>query len=96
MTSGKTQTIEPSDILAVHFECGNCKAATVVPIAKLDPNLALALAMGRCRYCHTEFGLNPGSSEIHTLLEFTAVIANIAHSMKGRNLHLKLEVGCQE
>lgn len=95
MTSAR-HTIEPSDIVAVHFECGSCKADTVVPIAKLDPNLALGLSTGCCQYCHTEFGLNPGSSEIHTLLEFTAAIANIAHSMKGRNLRLKLEVSSQE
>ena len=96
MTFEKKCLVEPSDIVAVHFECSNCHAVTSVPIASGVSDHAKSLVMSACKLCHTPWGFLPNSAEHKALCEFAYAIEGITEQMKGRNLKLKLEIACPE
>jgi hypothetical protein len=94
MTFERKCLIELTDILAVHFECNNCHATTIIPMTAGVSEHAKSLVMGSCRVCRTPWNLTVGSAEHKALCEFACAIEGIAHQMAGRNLKLKLEIPC--
>jgi hypothetical protein len=95
MTFEKKCFIEIGDVLAVHFECAKCHAATVVPIHGGITEQAQSLVSGSCRFCRTPWGFLPNTPEHQLLIEFTSSLEQLAAHLKGRNLKLRLEVECQ-
>ncbi len=94
MTFEKKCLIEPSDIVAVQYECGHCHAAIVVPIGQLSPDQIGSVALRTCSYCQTASGFSPGTQETNTFLNFNIALAQIAAVLKARNLKLKLDIKC--
>jgi hypothetical protein len=89
--------VEPSDIVAVHFECRQCGAAIVVPIAAGGlTEQANRLAASSCQFCHTPWEFTPNSNEHKLLRDFASALEQIAAQLKGRNLKLNLEIKCPE
>lgn len=50
MTFEKKCLIEVSDIAAVHYECGKCGAATVVPVQRISDEQTAAIALRLCLF----------------------------------------------
>jgi hypothetical protein len=94
MTFEKKCFVQPNDIIAVHFTCAQCGAATVVPIAGGVTEQARRVAASGCQFCHTPWGFHPGSNEHKLLCDFASAIEQIAPYLNGRNLILKLEIKC--
>ena len=92
MTIEQKCVIEPEDIVAIRFECGNCRASVSVPIEAGLQNQAKQAASTSCAFCHTPWGFSPSSSEHMSLIRFATAMEEIARTMKGRNLQLRLEV----
>jgi len=93
MTFEEKSFFEPSDILAVQFECVNCHASVVIPIGKgAAASHATDSAGGSCRFCRTAWDLPPNSMEHKAIMDFVSSLERIAGVMKGRNLKLKVEV----
>ncbi|HEY4742640.1 MAG TPA: hypothetical protein VIH76_18735 [Candidatus Acidoferrales bacterium] len=96
MTFEKKCLIEPSDFISVEYECGNCHAAIVVPIEKLDPNQAASFANTGCTFCNTPSGFQKGTQETNIFLGFIGSIKQIAGVMENRNLKVRLGIKCAE
>jgi homoaconitase/3-isopropylmalate dehydratase large subunit len=96
MTFEKKCLVESADILAVHYECGECHATIVVPIHKGSPQQVMMLAMSKCAYCQTAFGFGVGTSDMERLCAFSEQLQRLNEIMKGKNLKLKLEIKCPE
>jgi len=94
MTFEKKCLVESSDVMAVHFECDNCHASTVVPINAGVSNYAGNIAAGSCGFCHTPWGISSQSEEHQVIFQFATSLERIAATMKGRRLELKLEIKC--
>jgi hypothetical protein len=93
MTVERKCTVEPSDIIAIHFECSKCRAATVIRISG-QGEIALyarSLAGGSCQLCHTQWGF-PNGNEHSKLSNFAEAIETISGVLAGRNLSLRLEI----
>ena len=90
----ETKTLfEPSDIIAVQFECEDCHASNVILIGKGAATLFVQeKVMGSCPHCHTPFGIQPNSQEHKTLFMFVSSLEVIAANMNGRKLKLKVEI----
>jgi hypothetical protein len=96
MTFEKKCLIEPSDIVAVQYECDNCHAATVVPIEKMNADQFASLAMRACPYCQTPSGFQVGTQAMNAFLEFNKSLMQIANAMAGHKLKIRLDVKCPE
>jgi hypothetical protein len=96
MTFEKKCLIETSDIIAVHYECGNCHAATVVPVEKMNPDLFANLAIRACPFCQTPSGFQMGTQAMNAFLEFNVSLIRIASAMEGHNLKLRLSIKCAD
>jgi len=96
MTFEKRCLIETDDIIGVQYECGKCHAAFLVPIGRLNPDQFAAIAMRPCLYCQENTGLQLGTNDMKTFIEFNEALAKIADVMKGRNLKLRLNIKCSE
>ena len=96
MTFEKKCLVEPSDIIAVQFECAQCHGSTTVPIASGVSEHAKRLVMDVCKLCQTPWGLLPNSAEHRALCDFAYAIEGIAKQMEGRNVRLKLEIACPD
>jgi hypothetical protein len=68
MTFDEKCFIEPSDIIAVHYECGHCHAAIVIPTEKLNPDQIGAIAVRPCPYCQAPSGFQPGTAETNSAI----------------------------
>lgn len=88
--------IETADIVGIHYECGHCHAATVIPIEKINPDQVATLATIPCSFCNTATGLNQNSQEMRSFLTFNVALQTIASHMAGRNLKMRLEIKCPE
>jgi hypothetical protein len=95
MTFEKRCTVEASDILAISFECGGCGSAFRVPAEKLATSHMPTL-VSDCVHCHAPSGFKNGTAEYDHLAAFVAGVANLAKTMAGRNLHVKLELRCAD
>jgi hypothetical protein len=96
MTFEKKCLIETGDILSVQYECGNCHAAIVIPVERLDPERSASIAMSACAHCGTPSGFGMSTQEIKAFLAFNSSLRGIAEAMKGRNLRLRLSIKCAE
>jgi hypothetical protein len=96
MTFEKKCLIEPNDIVAVQYECGNCHAAILVPIEKINPDQVASIAMAGCSYCQTPSGFQRNTSEMTALLDFNVSLRRFAELSAGRNLKLRLDIKCVE
>ena len=96
MTFEKKCLIETGDILSVHYECGKCHAAIVVPIEKIDPGYAASLALSACPYCQTPSGFQMSTQEMTAFTDFNSSLRRIASAMSGRNLKLLLSIKCTD
>jgi hypothetical protein len=96
MTFEKKCLIEPSDILAIQYECDNCHAAIVVPIEKMDSDRSAAIAMATCPYCHTPSGFQAGTNDMKVFLEFNSALQQIGKVMIGHNLRIRLDIKCAD
>ncbi len=98
MTFEKKCLVEPSDVIAVHFECNDCHASVVVPLTVTAgvSSHALNTAGMSCQFCHKPWGIIPNSEEHKVISEFTESLEKLAANMKGRRLKLHLEIKCQE
>lgn len=94
MTFEKKCLIEPDDIIAVQYECGNCRAAIIIPIEKLSPDSVASIAVASCRHCQTPSGFQMGTNETKSFLEFSRSLISIAAIMKGHNLKVRLNINC--
>ena len=92
MTAESKWLIDPEDILAVRFECGNCRAAVSVPIKAGISTQVNGIAAGSCRFCKTPWEITPNSAEHKALQQFAAGLEEIAATMEGRPLKVRLEV----
>ena len=96
MTFEKRCLIELSDFISVQYECGKCHAALVVPIDKIDMNLASTYAVRDCHYCNTPTGYTNGTPEVSAFLEFNAALKRFVDLSNGRNLKMRLGIKCSE
>ncbi|HEU0046554.1 MAG TPA: hypothetical protein VFQ43_02965 [Nitrososphaera sp.] len=96
MTFEKKCLIDPSDIVAVRYECDNCHAATSLPIAKIGSNAWAAEVTSKCAHCHTPTKLQDGTTEFNIFMQFNTFLKEIATAMQGRNLKLRLEIKCPD
>ena len=96
VTFEKKCIVEPSDIMAVHFECAHCHAATVVPITGGVTEQAGKIIASSCQFCGTAWGFLPHSNEHKVLHDFASAVEQIAAHLEGRNLKLGLEIRCPE
>jgi hypothetical protein len=96
MTFEKKSFFEPSDILAVRFECDKCHASITVPIGKGAATHAADIAGGSCRFCRTVWNLPPNSTDHKNILGFVSSLEQISASMNGCNLKLKVEIKTDE
>jgi len=97
MTFEKKCLFEPSDVVAVHFECDHCHAAIVVPIVGGGiGNFASDSAAKSCQFCHTPWEISPNSEEHKVLVKFATSLESLSTTLKGRHLKLKLEVRCPD
>ena len=88
--------IELSDITAVQYQCSTCRAATSVPIEKLNLDQLAFTAKAVCPYCQTPSGLQISTNEMKLFLEFNQALISIVAAMKGRNLNMLLDIKCSE
>jgi hypothetical protein len=95
MTFEKKCFIELSDIIAVQYECGNCRAAISVPIEKISAEYAATLTRQTCPYCQKDSGFASGTDETRCFLDFNAALKNVVGAMRGRNLKMRLDVKCE-
>jgi len=96
MTFEKSCTIEPSDILALVYECGTCGASTRIPIDKIARNSLSDHITKHCRQCGAASGISLGTLEYETIVNFSEVAKNLAETSKGRNLKIKMELKCSD
>lgn len=94
MTLEKECLIEIGDVLAVHYECGDCHAAIVVPIEKVSGDLATSHAITPCRYCGKPSGIELGTQEFRNFMHFNDSISALAKSMEGRRMKMRLRIKC--
>jgi hypothetical protein len=98
MTFERKCLTEPSDIIAIHYECRNCHASSVIPIGQIqvDSQQLIFMAMGACKYCQTSWGFTINTREMAAFVDFNILVKQIAEIMAGRNLRLRLEIACPE
>jgi hypothetical protein len=96
MTLEKRYLVEISDIISVQYECGNCGAAVLVPIDRIDSERIAGIAVNMCPYCQTPSGFQIGVEETKVFLHFNQMLRQIAKVMSGRNLKIRLEVKAPE
>jgi hypothetical protein len=92
MTIEKKFTIEPSDILAISFECGNCGTAFKIPISKLDETIVARQVRISCMSCNQPTGYEDRTREFGQLLSFASALKELAANVEGRNLKLRIEL----
>ena len=96
MTFENRCLIEPSDFISVLYECGKCHAAIVVPIDKIDENLASTYAVRDCHYCGAQTGYTKGTPEMTAFLDFNTALKRFVDLSKGRDLKMRLNIKCTE
>jgi hypothetical protein len=96
MTFEKKCLIEPSDFISVQYECGKCHAAIVVPIHKIDVDLASTYAVRDCHYCHTPTGYKSGTAEMAAFLEFNMALKRFVDLSNGRDLRMRFNIKCAD
>lgn len=94
MTFDKKCLIDPSDVVALHFECSNCHASVVVPIQAGLSSYAANTVDGGCELCHTNWGITSQSAEHKTIAAFAQALEKLASVMEGRHLKLRMEIKC--
>jgi hypothetical protein len=96
VTFEKRCTIEPDDLVALQFECRNCKSFIRIPIAKVNQESLAKLAVESCRQCGTSYGIAYDTQELTDFVAFVAALGKMAPAMKGRNLIVKMEINCPD
>ncbi len=96
MTFEKKCFVHPADVIAVHFECGNCHAAISVPIEKLKGDRWVNVAVADCQQCGKPSGLKLDTNEGKTFFHFNDTLGQLAEVLTGRNLIFRLEIKCPE
>lgn len=94
MTFEKRCTIEPSDVLALVYECGKCGAATRIPASLAEA--VSGLLTRNCVQCGAETGIKNGTTEHDDLVAFCSTIGRSAKAAQGRTLKIKMELKCSE
>jgi len=85
MTVETKTTLELKDIKAIEFECANCHAKTVFPVAKYENPPT------RCASCESPQWLIPGSEEWEGLNRLGKTIRKISESRQP-SFTLRLEI----
>ena len=96
MTFEKRCTVEPSDVLAICFECGACGTSTRIPIATIASAKAPNLLTTACIQCGEATGIAQGTLEKELLSSFLMAIGSLAKSAQGRNIRIKMELRCAD
>ncbi len=94
MTFERRCTIEPTDFVALIYECGTCGASTRIPMDKIAPSSFAGLITRPCSQCGSPTGIGQGTLEYDTVAGFSESARNLAETAKGRNLKIKMELKC--
>ena len=87
MTLENRQLIEPSEVSAIQFECGTCKARISFSLTEnREPE-----AMIKCKVCNAEW-IMPRSQEHDSLKQLLDGLSRIRGAMRARQFKLALEV----
>jgi len=86
MTIETSTTIEPSDIVAIEFECVKCKAKTVFPVDKFKS------IPTRCTVCDSEQWLIPGDRAYADLVSLGRIIKWFQSEEKPQGFTLRLRL----
>ena len=86
MTFERRCTIEPSDFLALLFECATCGAATRIPLSNLAAASYAGLLTRNCLQCGAPTEVKQGTLEYESLIGFSDGLRKIAETASGRNL----------
>ena len=96
MTIEKRCTVEPPDFLALVFECGKCGAAIRLPVARIADGRFENVIARDCNQCGEPTGVGTGTMEYVHLVNFSLALRQLADTVKGRNLKVKLELKCAD
>src|ERR1035437_7376918 len=96
MTFEKKCFVSPADVIAVHYECGNCHAAVVIPIEKLKGDRWVTLAVADCQQCGKPSGLTMNTKEGKVFFQFNEALGELAEVLAARNLVFRLEIKCPQ
>jgi transcription elongation factor Elf1 len=81
------QLIEPKDVVAIQFECEQCKARISFSLTEnREPEPLI-----KCKICGAEW-ITPHSQEHDALRQFVDGLSRIRPAMQGRRVKLALEV----
>lgn len=96
MTIERRCTIEPADFLALIFECGECGAASRVPVTRIAEGKFESLSTRNCFQCGADTGIRSGTMEYVHISNFALALRQLAEATKGRNAKIKLELKCED
>ncbi len=87
---------ELADILAVQFECANCRVAISIPVGRGIGKEERNRAIAACAYCKTPSGLQGAPHEYADVCAFLERLETVAKSVNSRNLKISLEIKSTE